>query len=47
MLDAALRLLLLILIFASVLLAVEGVAGMLAARRAQSLRMNKRLSAAP
>ncbi len=43
MLDAALRLLLLILIFASVLLAVEGVAGMLAARRAQSLRMNKRL----
>ena len=43
MLDAALRLLLLILIFASVLLTVEGVAGMLAARRAQSLRMNKRL----
>lgn len=43
MLDAALRLLLLVLIFASVLLAVEGVAGMLAARRAQSLRMNKRL----
>lgn len=43
MLDAALRLLLLILIFASVLLAVEGVAGMLSARRAQSLRMNKRL----
>lgn len=43
MADAALRLLLLILIFASVLLAVEGVAGMLAARRAQSLRVNKRL----
>jgi tight adherence protein B len=42
--DAAwLRLLLLILIFASVLLAVEGIIGLIQNRRAQSSRVNKRL----
>jgi tight adherence protein B len=38
-----LRLLLLILIFATVLLAVEGIAGLVRSRRASSLRVNKRL----
>ena len=41
--DAWLRLLLLILIFASVLLAVEGIVGLVQGRRAQGRRVNKRL----
>jgi tight adherence protein B len=44
MIDVSLRLLLLIFIFATVLLAVEGVAGLIQSRRTHSSRINKRLS---